>query len=135
MHESDEQYDSLVSSEERYVPDAGGHVRIEFGSTDPDICYNIKLAELPGLVDAAMADINREGRADIMVALELAYLLYLQNPGRRLRTCPWPRLSLPNTRDRRSYIRVFSADLDEDSQAEVILLLTREPSVQVLGTA
>ena len=58
MHESDEQYDSLVSSEERYAPDVGSHVRIEFGSTDPDICYNIKLVELPGLVDAAMADIQ-----------------------------------------------------------------------------
>ncbi len=121
VHESDSEYDSAV-------PDASfdvgtdGHVRIAFGSADPDVWTNITLAEgadASAAEDAAIADLNRDGYLDVVVAAELAHLLYLQNPGPGARTEPWPRLILPMTKGRGSYIRVFVADLDGDGVPEV----------------
>ena len=59
---------------------------------------------------------------DIIVAAELSHLIYLQNPGAtaRIRNPDWPRLILPMTRGRGSFIRVFFADLDGDGTPEVI---------------
>jgi len=116
VHESDSEYDSAV-------PDASfdvgtdGHVRIAFGSADPDVWTNITLAEgadASAAEDAAIADLNRDGYLDVVVAAELAHLLYLQNPGPGARTEPWPM-----TKGRGSYIRVFVADLDGDGVPEV----------------
>ena len=121
VHESDNEYDSSVADAD-YVPDAAGHVRIAFGSADPNRWTNITVAEgsdAPAPEDAAIADVNRDGHLDIIVAAELAHLLYLQNPGNGARTQPWPRLILPMTKDRGSYIRVFFADLDGDGVPEV----------------
>ncbi|MEX2470136.1 MAG: VCBS repeat-containing protein, partial [Pseudohongiellaceae bacterium] len=43
-----------------------------------------------------------------------------QNPGAAARSAHWPRLILPMTAGRGSYIRVFFADLDGDGQVEAI---------------
>ena len=121
VHESDSEYDSGTFDPD-HVPDAEGHVRIAFGSADPDRWTNITLAEgadAPAPEDAAIADVNGDGYLDVMVAAELAHLIYLQNPGADARTATWPRLILPMTKGRGSYIRVFFADFDGDGVPEV----------------
>jgi len=120
VHESDSTYDSAVPGE---TPDAMGHVRIAFGSEDPDKWENITLgegADASAAEDAAIADVNRDGFPDIMVAAELSHLIYFQNPGEDIRTQAWERLILPMTQGRGSYIRVFLADLDGDGLPEAI---------------
>jgi len=120
VHESDSEYDSSVA-DPTFVPNSEGHVRIAFGSADPDRWTNVTLGEgtdAPAPEDAAIADVNGDGYPDVMVAAELSHLIYLQNPGPGARTEPWPRLILPMTNGRGSYIRVFLADLDGDGVPE-----------------
>ncbi len=120
VHESDSEYDSSEFDPD-FVPDAEGHVRIAFGSADPDRWTNVTLAEgadAPAPEDVAVADVNGDGWLDVMVAAELAHLIYLQNPGPGARSQPWPRLILPMTKGRGSYIRVFLADFDGDGVPE-----------------
>lgn len=121
VHESDSEYDSSQFDPD-FVPAAEGHVRIAFGSANPDIWLNITVAEgadAPAPEDAALADVNGDGFLDILVATELSHLIYLQNPGLNSRTAVWPRLILPMTRNQGSYIRVFLADFDGDGIPEV----------------
>ena len=120
VHESDSTYDSSVPGE---APDAMGHVRIAFGSENPNKWVNITLAEgkdASAAEDAAIADVNGDGFPDIMVAAEVSHLIYFQNPGENIRALPWKRLILPMTQGRGSYIRVFLADLDGDGLPEAI---------------
>ncbi len=121
VHESDAEYDST-----RFIagfePPPAGHVRIAFASESPDRWTNITLAEgkeAPAPEDAALADMNGDGYLDVLAAAELSHIIYLQNPGPGAREEHWPRLILPMTRDRGSYIRVFAADLDGDGIPEV----------------
>ena len=121
VHESDSEYDSTVPDPD-YVPDAEGHVRVAFGSADPDAWTNVTIAEgadAPAPEDAAIADVNGDGHLDVVVAAELSHLVYLQNPGADVRRAAWPRLILPMTEGRGSYIRVFLADLDGDGVPEM----------------
>ena len=120
VHESDSAYDSTTPGE---TPPAMGHVRIAFGSNDPNSWTNITLAEgveASAAEDAAIADVNGDGFLDIMIAAELSHLIYFQNPGQDIRNQVWERLILPMTRGRGSYIRVFLADLDGDGRPEAI---------------
>ena len=114
---------SVHESDTRYDGEADGHVRMAFASDDPDVWTNVTLAEgveAAAPEDVALADVNGDGHLDAMVAAELAHLIYFQNPGADARTAPWPRLILPMTRQRGSYIRVFLADLDGDGRPEAM---------------
>ena len=69
--------------------------------------------------DASIADLNGDGWLDVIVACELAHVIYFQNPGRDVRGGGWPRVIPDNLRDRGSFIRAFFADLDGDGRPEV----------------
>lgn len=115
VHESDDQYDGRPE----------GHVRIAFGTGDPDRWDRITLAEgaeAGGAEDVAVGDVNGDGYPDLVVACELAHLLYLRNPGPEQARQPqaWARHRPAATLDRGSFIRVFLADLDGDARPEVV---------------
>ena len=113
VHESDTTYDG--------VPD--GHVRIAYGAADPDTWERYTLAEGPeagAAEDVAVGDMNGDGYPDVIVACELAHLIYLENPGAAGRAAPWRRVIPSAARGRGSYIRVFLADFDGDGRPEVV---------------
>lgn len=112
VHESDDVYDGAPE----------GHIRIAFGTADPDRWVNVTLAEGPeagAAEDATIADINGDGLLDIVAACELSHLIYFQNPGAGIRDGDWPRLIPTVTRDRGSFIRVFAADFNGDGLPEL----------------
>jgi hypothetical protein len=122
VHESDSEYDSSQYDPD-FVPPPEGHVRIAFASANPEQWTNITVAEgedAPAPEDVDVADLNGDGYPDLVVAAELSHLIYLQNPGRTARSAHWPRLILPMTRARGSYIRVFIADLFGDARPEIL---------------
>jgi len=113
VYESDDQYDG--------VPE--GHIRIAFGSADPDRWTLVTLADGPeagAAEDVAIGDVNGDGRLDVVAACELAHLIYFENPGVNARTAKWPRLIPSKTRERGSFIRVFLADFDGDGRQEIV---------------
>ncbi len=112
VHESDTVYDGLPL----------GHVRVAWGSADPDHWMLGTLAsgaDAAAAEDVTIADVNGDGHPDVVVACELAHLLYLQNPGKNPRTTTWPSTIPTVTQNRGSYIRAFLADFDGDGRPEV----------------
>ena len=100
-----------------------GYVRIAWGSDDPNKWELTTLAEgsdAPSAEDVDIADADGDGWLDIVVACELAHLIYFKNPGTNHRTIRWDR-SIPEvTLNRGSFIRVFFADFNNDGKVEVV---------------
>jgi hypothetical protein len=114
---------SVFESDTVYDEKPLGHIRIAFGSAKPDNWQLGTLAEgaeAAGAEDVAIGDVNGDGWPDVVVACELAHLLYLQNPGKTARTARWERVLPGVTKNRGSYIRVFLADLDGDDVLEAV---------------
>ncbi len=113
VHESDTVYDGKPI----------GHVRIAWGSKNPiqwELSTLASGSEAAAAEDVSLYDVNGDGFTDIVVACELAHLIYFQNPGKGFRTLPWKRTILEVSKNRGSYIRVFLADFDGDGRPEVV---------------
>jgi hypothetical protein len=113
VHESDTIYDGKPI----------GHVRIAWGTSDANTWHLTTLASGPEAAaaeDVSIADANGDGYPDVIVAAELAHLIYFQNPGAEAREKVWPRVIPRITQERGSYIRVFFADFDNDGKPEVV---------------
>ena len=113
VHESDTEYDGV----------ADGHVRVAFGSADPDRWELATLVDGPdagAAEDAAIGDLNGDGWPDVVAACELGHLVYLENPGAEARSAPWQRIIPPIVAGRGSFIRVFLADFDRDGRPEIV---------------
>lgn len=100
-----------------------GFVRIAWGTPDPKKWILSTLSSGPEAAaaeDVSIADANGDGHPDIVVATELAHLIYFQNPGKTPRTSHWKRVIPPIASNRGSFIRVFFADFDNDGRPEIV---------------
>jgi len=105
------------------VHEDSNHLRIAFGTGNPDRWVNVTVAagdEVGAIEDVAIGDINGDGWPDLVAACEEAHLLYLQNPGKLARKETWSRMIPAITQGRGSWLRVFMADMDQDGHLDVL---------------
>ena len=119
-------FEDIVSVHEADIVYDGrpvGFVRIAWATNNPNKWELTTLAfgpEAAAAEDVSIADANGDGHPDIVVATELAHLIYFQNPGKNARNAQWERTIPPIASNRGSFIRVFFADFDDDGRPEVV---------------
>ena len=106
------------------VHEDSNHLRIAFGSADPDhwTLTTIASGDIVGAIeDVATGDLDGDGWPDLVSANEEAQLAFFRNPGSRgaARQGSWQSLVPPVSKDRGSWLRVFIADIDGDGRNDV----------------
>ncbi len=101
------------------------HVRLSFGTGDPDVWASVTLASgslVAEVEDPALVDLDADGDLDLVVACEDAHLAYFENPGgAQARAVDAWRSVIPTaTRGRGSWIRVYAANVDADPMPEIV---------------
>lgn len=99
------------------------HVRISFGSKDPDRWESHTLAaggRAGAVEDVVLGDVNRDGRLDVVTACERSHLAYFEAPEKARDAKAWKSTILQQSRGRGSWIRVKLADLNGDGQLEIL---------------
>ena len=100
-----------------------GYVRIAWGTEDPfkwELTTLASGSEAPSAEDVDIVDADGDGWPDIIVACELAHLIYFKNPAYDHRSLKWKRTIPEITTNRGSFIRVFFADFNNDGKPEVV---------------
>lgn len=110
------------------VYEDSNHVRLAFGTGNPDRWDSVTLAEgdfVEDVEDTAIGDINGNGWLDILVACEGGSIVYFQSPGEQsgvdFRDANQWKYAIPTVARRKgSWIRVFLADLNQDGKLEAV---------------
>ena len=105
------------------VHEDSNHLRVAFGSADPDKWTLVTVAEgeiVKAIEDVAIGDIDGDGWPDLVAASEEAHLAFFRNPGSKARGQVWQSLVPSITTGRGSWLRAFIADVNGDGRMDVL---------------
>jgi hypothetical protein len=105
------------------VHEDSNHLRIAFGSADPDRWTLVTVASgdvVGAIEDVALGDLAGDGWPDLVAACEEAHLAFFRNPGQLARSAEWGSHIPETTRGRGSWLRVFIADVTGDGRLDVL---------------